>query len=91
MCTCEFDQLPGPINNHSSVGSSTDGYAPTAAKLEQPLVAQRAKRPQNGVRVYTDHRGQILSRGKALSRPCFTVSDRASDLGGDLFVQSDVG
>jgi hypothetical protein len=62
VATGELDELLRPLDHGTVLRRADDGDAPSAAELEQALVAEEAQRAQDGVRVDTEHGGEILCR-----------------------------
>lgn len=58
----ELEELLGPSEHRPALGTADDVHTVTAAELEQPLVAQLAKRPQHRVRVDAEYRRHIARR-----------------------------
>ena len=58
-----------------------------SSELEQPFVAEQAYGSERGIGVDAENGGEIFGGWEALSGFRFAVCDRASDLGGNLFVQ----
>jgi len=56
-------------------------------KFKESLVAKKTERAQHRVGVYLQYRGKVSCWGQSFSGLRLTVSDRSSNLGGDLVVQ----
>jgi hypothetical protein len=87
VLTAEADEIVDSGEHRSALWRAGDADPVAAAELEEPLVAQQPKRPQDGIGVDADHRGEIPSRREALTRFRFAVGDRPPDLPGDLVVE----
>jgi Tol biopolymer transport system component len=83
----EVDELFCSLDDGAAFGCPGDRDAPSASELEQSLVAQEAERAENGVGVDVEDGGEVFGGGEALAGLCFSVGDRAADLGGDLLVE----
>ena len=68
LATGEVDELSGALDDGATLGRPCNRDAAPAPKLEQPLVAKHAQGTEHGVRVDPEDGGEILGRGKALSR-----------------------
>ena len=87
VLTGETDEVFGAGDDGAALGAAGDGDAAAAPELEQPLLAQEAEGPQDGVGVDLEHRGEIARGWEALAGLCFAVGDRAPDFGRDLLVE----
>jgi hypothetical protein len=83
----EADEVSRTSDDDATLGAAGNGDAAAAAELEQAFVAEEAQRTQDGVRVDLEHGGEVAGGRETLAWLCFTVGDRAADLGGDLLVQ----
>ena len=68
------------LDEGASRRSPGDGYPAAAAELEQPLVAEKAERPEDRIRVHAEDGGEVPRRREPLARFRFAVGDRSSDL-----------
>ena len=87
MVAGEVDEFLCSLDDGAAFGRAGDGDAAAAPELEQSLVAEQPQRTQHGVGVDAEDGGEVLGGREALSGLGFSVGDRASDLGGDLFVE----
>jgi hypothetical protein len=83
----ELDELTCTGNDRATLRRPGNGDAAAAPELEQPLVAQQAKRTENGVGVYVEHGGEVLRRREPLARLRLAVRDCTPNLGGHLLVE----
>src|SRR5215472_10541604 len=82
-------QVPGLGQHSALLRGAGDRDAPAAAEFQQPFIAQQAQRPQHGVAVDPQYRGQVPGRGQPLARLGLALGDGPADLGGGLLVQRD--
>jgi hypothetical protein len=83
----EVDEFSGSLDDCATFGCAGDGDAAAASEFEQAFVSELPECPEDGVGVDLEDCGEVFGRWEALAGPCFSVGDRASDLGGDLFVE----
>ena len=83
----ELDKLTCTGNDRATLWRAGNGDAAAAPELEQPLVAQQAKRTENGVRVDVEHGGEVLRRREPPARLRLAVRDCTPNLGGHLLVE----
>jgi hypothetical protein len=83
----ELHELSGSSDHCPALQAPRNTDPSAASKLEQTLVAKRAKRAQNRVRINADHGGEIAGGRQTLARLGLAVGYRAANLGGDLLVQ----
>ena len=86
MLASEVDELLGSGDDSPALGAAGDRDPASATELQQPFIAQRPKRTQDGVGVDADDRGEIAGGRQPLARRGFSIGDCASDLSGDLLV-----
>lgn len=65
------------------------GHAATAREIQEPFVAERSQRSQDGVPVHAEDRCEIARRRQSVPGAGFALGDRATDLSCDLLVQLD--
>jgi hypothetical protein len=80
-------QLLGLRPDDASLGLTRNRNATTAAKLENTLVSQDAKRPQHGVAVDAQDRCHVVGGRQTLAGTDIAVCDVATDLRSDLVMQ----
>jgi hypothetical protein len=61
--------------------------APAASELEQAFVSEQPEGTEHGVRVHTEHCGQVPRRRQSLAGTRFSVNDRSTDFARDLFMK----
>jgi hypothetical protein len=71
----------------TAIGCASDGDAASAAELKESFVSERPQGAQHRVGVHPDNRGQVFGGWKPLAGFGLAIGNRASDLGGDLFVK----
>src|SRR4051794_6044296 len=72
----EADEVAGPRDHRALLGRAGDGDTAPAPELEHPLVAQKTKRAQHGVRVHAEDGGEVAGRRQSLARLRLAVRDR---------------
>ena len=85
----EFEEIVGPGEHGAALGGARDGDAASAPELQQPFFSEHVQRPQDGVLVHAQHRGEVLGQGQALTGVCLAIGDGAADLRGDLIMKRD--
>src|SRR6516225_2959323 len=76
----EVDELPRSGDDGSTLGSTGDGDPASSSKFEEPLVAEYAQRPKDGVRVDPENGSEVLGRREALAGLRLPLCNRSSEL-----------
>jgi len=71
----------------ASVGPAADGDAAASSEFHQSLVSERSQRPEHGVVVHSQHRGEVPGSREALAWLGVSLSDRTANLRCHLFVE----
>jgi hypothetical protein len=85
----EVDQFAGLLEDSTLRRRPDNRHTAPAPEVEQPLLAQRTERPENGVPVDAEDGAEVTRGRQALPRPSLSVRDRAANLSGHLLVHSD--
>ena len=87
MLASDVDELFHFEGHDAAVWLTGDSDRPSAAHLDDALLAQDSQGPQNGVGVDAQLGGQVFGLRNALAGTRLTVGDRPADLRGDLLVE----
>ena len=87
--TAELDEFADWIYNEAPFYRASDGNASAPREVQETFVSKQTQHTaQHRVLVHTENSRQVLGEGKAISWGRLTLSDRPSDLGSHLIVES---
>jgi hypothetical protein len=83
----EVNQVPDPTENGAFLRCPGNGHASTPSEIEESLVSQDVKCPNDSVLVDPENGGEVFGEREAITGASFPLSDGSSNLGRYLIVK----
>jgi hypothetical protein len=88
MMSSKAHKFTGPLEHRVAIGgTSAHGDATPSSEFNQPFFSQRSQRPEHGVVVDTQYRGEVACCWESVSRFSLSIPDCTPNLRCDLLME----